>query len=76
MNKKNSPEISWYSTVNRAQRIGQDKKVIVCRYLSENTIEEKINKMQEKKLQLADSLIEANNPLKLYSETEIIEFFQ
>ena len=61
--------------VNRAHRIGQDKKVMVYRYISEDTVEEKITKLQEKKSKLADAFINSNNPLKDLTESKIMELF-
>jgi SNF2 family DNA or RNA helicase len=49
---------------NRAHRIGQDKSVFVYRYITSNSIEEKIVRLQEKKSKLADTFISSNNPLK------------
>ena len=37
--------------ISRAHRIGQDKKVFVYRFISENSIEGKIQKLQEKKIE-------------------------
>jgi len=62
--------------VNRAHRIGQDKKVMVYKYISEDTVEEKITKLQEKKSKLADAFINSNNPLKDMTETNILELFK
>lgn len=50
--------------MNRAHRIGQDKSVFVYRYITSNSIEEKITRLQEKKSKLADTFISSNNPLK------------
>jgi SNF2 family DNA or RNA helicase len=61
--------------VNRAHRIGQDKKVMVYRYISKNTIEEKISKLQEKKSKLADSFINNKNSLLNFSEDKILSLF-
>ncbi|MBZ4036937.1 DEAD/DEAH box helicase [Flavobacterium sp. 17A] len=44
--------------VGRAHRIGQLNKVNVIRFISKNTVEEKIIKLQENKKLLSDSLLE------------------
>ncbi|GAA3728529.1 DEAD/DEAH box helicase [Flavobacterium ginsengisoli] len=44
--------------VGRAHRIGQMNKVNVVRFISKNTVEEKIIKLQENKKLLSDSLLE------------------
>ncbi|MFC4476753.1 DEAD/DEAH box helicase [Flavobacterium chungangensis] len=44
--------------VGRAHRIGQINKVNVIRFISKNTVEEKIIKLQENKKLLSDSLLE------------------
>ncbi len=41
---------------DRAHRIGQDKAVFVYKLLTENTVEEKIIAMQERKQSLADGV--------------------
>jgi SNF2 family DNA or RNA helicase len=61
--------------LNRAHRIGQDKNVFVYRFISSNSIEEKIQRLQERKRELAETFISANNPLKDLSEKEILELF-
>lgn len=55
---------SEMQALNRAHRIGQDKNVFVYRYITSNSIEEKIVRLQEKKSRLADTFISSNNPLK------------
>ena len=55
---------SEMQALNRAHRIGQDKSVFVYRYITSNSIEEKISRLQEKKSKLADTFISSNNPLK------------
>jgi SNF2 family DNA or RNA helicase len=55
---------SEMQALNRAHRIGQDKSVFVYRYITSNSIEEKIVRLQEKKSKLADTFISSNNPLK------------
>lgn len=62
--------------VNRAHRIGQDKNVFVYRFISVNSIEEKIQKLQEKKSRLAENFVRANNPLKDVSKEELKVLFE
>ena len=59
--------------LSRAHRIGQDKSVFVYRYISSNSIEEKIVRLQEKKSRLADTFIQSNNPLKDIDLSQILE---
>lgn len=59
--------------LNRAHRIGQDKSVFVYRYISSNSIEEKIIRLQEKKSKLADTFIHSNNPLKDIDIKQILD---
>jgi SNF2 family DNA or RNA helicase len=61
--------------LNRAHRIGQDKNVFVYRFISNDSIEEKIQHLQERKRELADTFVTANNPLKDLTEKELLEFF-
>jgi SNF2 family DNA or RNA helicase len=63
---------SEMQALNRAHRIGQDKSVFVYRYVTSNSIEEKIVRLQEKKSKLADIFISSNNPLKDIDITEIL----
>ncbi|MGC9343716.1 MAG: DEAD/DEAH box helicase [Bacteroidales bacterium] len=62
--------------VNRAHRIGQDKNVFVYRFISENSIEEKIQRLQEKKTRLAETFVRSNNPMKEISRRELEELFE
>ena len=55
---------SEMQALNRAHRIGQHKSVFVYRYITSNSIEEKIVRLQEKKSKLADLFISSNNPIK------------
>jgi len=59
--------------LNRAHRIGQDKNVFVFRYISAETIEEKIISLQSRKSKLADTFINSNNPLKDMDINQILE---
>ncbi len=47
--------------VARAHRIGRQKNVIVTRFISKDTIEEKILRLQDKKKILSDNIIEEND---------------
>ena len=61
--------------VSRAHRIGQDKQVFVYRFITENSIEEKIQMLKERKTSLADKFINSNNPFKEVTKEEIVELF-
>ncbi|MDA3867310.1 MAG: DEAD/DEAH box helicase [Salinivirgaceae bacterium] len=62
--------------INRAHRIGQKKNVIVYRYVTKDTVEEKIRTLQQNKQQLSDNLIEDTVALKNLTENEIQELFK
>ncbi|HRX12510.1 MAG TPA: C-terminal helicase domain-containing protein, partial [Draconibacterium sp.] len=61
--------------VSRAHRIGQDKQVFVYRFITENSIEEKIQLLKERKTSLSDKFINSNNPFKEITKAEILELF-
>ena len=61
--------------LNRAHRIGQDKNVFVYRFISIDSIEEKIQRLQEKKSALAKTFITSNNPLKYMSKKDVLALF-
>ena len=58
--------------INRAHRIGQDKKLFVYRFITEGSIEEKIQQLQNRKSSLADKFINSNNPFKAVTKEEIM----
>lgn len=62
--------------INRAHRIGQDKHVFVYRFITENSIEEKIQKLKERKSSLADKFINSNNPFQKITKEEIVTLFK
>jgi SNF2 family DNA or RNA helicase len=59
--------------ISRAHRIGQDKHVFVYRFISRNTLEEKILKLHERKSNLADAFI--NDSLKGINPEDVMELF-
>lgn len=62
--------------INRAHRIGQKRNVFVYRFITTETIEEKIARLQEKKSMLADTFVKSNNPLGNMKLEEIKELFK
>lgn len=62
--------------VNRAHRIGQNKQVMVYRFITSKSIEEKISRLQTMKSQLASTFINTNNPFKNLTKEEIDELFR
>ena len=55
-----NPQVENQAT-DRAHRIGQEKIVEVIKMVAKGTIEEKIIKLQEKKKELSDNIIEGND---------------
>ena len=62
---------SEMQALSRSHRIGQDKKVIVYRFISSETIEEKIRHLQESKSRLASTFVRSGNPLADLSREEL-----
>ena len=58
--------------VDRAHRIGQDKKVFTYKFITRNSVEEKILELQKRKLKLAQNLITTDESIyKSFSKEEI-----
>ena len=60
--------------ISRAHRIGQQKHVFVYRFISRNTLEEKIIKLQQQKADLAEAFV--SNSLKGISQEQVMELFE
>ena len=61
--------------LNRAHRIGQDKNVFVYRFITKDTVEEKIVMLQQRKKQLADIFVTSDPTIAGMSKEEILEIF-
>ena len=62
--------------MSRAHRIGQKKNVFVYRFITKDTLEEKIHLLQEKKSRLAENFINSDNPFKTTDAESILELFE
>ncbi len=61
--------------LNRAHRIGQEKNIFVYRFITSGTIEEKIQRLQQRKIELSGNLITSSNPLREITEKELLGLF-
>lgn len=62
--------------IARAHRIGQDKQVIAYRFITQNSIEEKIIQLQEDKRKLAATFITDSNSLPSLTDKEWTELLE
>ena len=67
---------SELQAINRSHRIGQEKHVFVYRFITENSIEQKIQKLQIKKSLLAEKFVNSNNPFKVIPQDDLIGLFR
>jgi SNF2 family DNA or RNA helicase len=49
--------------IDRAHRIGQERRVFACRIIARGTVEEKVVELQHKKRALADAIVGADESL-------------
>jgi len=61
--------------INRAHRIGQDKKIIAYKLITKETIEEKIFMYQQRKSQMAQDILTTDGLIKSLSNEEIMALF-
>ncbi|MCF8304321.1 MAG: DEAD/DEAH box helicase [Bacteroidales bacterium] len=62
--------------ISRAHRIGQRHNVFVYRFISRETLEEKIIRLQEKKAALAETFVNSSNPLSELTRENLEEILE
>lgn len=63
--------------IDRSHRIGQERKVLACRFIVENSIEEKVLELQNRKRELVENLFETGDSLFSHiTPEEIMSLFQ
>jgi SNF2 family DNA or RNA helicase len=58
--------------IGRAHRIGQENQVNVVRFIAKDTIEEKINQLQQAKKEISDTIIETSVPKEVFNNIDYI----
>jgi superfamily II DNA or RNA helicase len=61
--------------ISRAHRIGQQRHVFAYKFITRNSVEEKILRLQQAKSTLAGDFTGTNNPFKVFTDEEILEIF-
>lgn len=61
--------------INRSHRIGQKRTVMVYKFITKDTVEEKIQQLQHEKNKLANTFINTNNPFAIMEFEEIKNLF-
>jgi len=62
--------------ISRSHRMGQKNNVMVYRFISKDTIEEKIQKLQTEKAELADIFVNTNNPFEKINQETVLELLE
>lgn len=62
--------------ISRAHRIGQDKHVIAYRFITQDSIEEKIIRLQENKRRLSETFVNDSNPFDKLNDDEWAELLR
>ncbi len=69
---------SWWNpavedqAADRAHRIGQENPVLICRLITENTLEEKILELQKKKLEISQTVLEGTGQAVSLTRDDIL----
>ena len=62
--------------ISRAHRIGQKRNVFSYKFITKDSVEEKILRLQKKKSDLAGDFIKSNDPLKLFTDDDLLGLFE